>query len=679
MAAKNKSTPLVGIDISSTAVKVIQLSQSGDRYRIEGYGVEPLQPGQVSDKTIAENESENVAKAIASALKKAGIKTKSAAVSVAGSGVITKVIHVPGTLKGLSEEDLQSQVELEAGNQLPFPLEEVRMDYAVLGQAKDAEVLDVLLAAARSDAAQQVQEVVEAAGLTVEVMDIESLAMETSYAIVAKELNIPATDIVALFDIGATAIVLNVMRGGQSIYQRHQDFDARVPESEIRRQLGCSQEQALRHLRLADYPSEFEDAVLEPFRESLCQTLSRLLQYFYSGSEYNTVNKILLAGGGANTRGLVEVIDDRLGIPSHVANPLAGMSLGSALKGKDLSADATSLFLATGLALRAFPMGSINLMPWREKRRKERQKAFMTLLGLSAAAALAVVVAVMTVQSGQISNQEERNQRLEAKIEELKAKAARIQDLDIKRERLLGRKQVIEELQSNRSQMVHLFDQIVRTVPEGVQLLAVQQTGEFLVIEGRSESNSRVSQYLRSLELSGWMSKPDLQIIEEQIPAQRAADDVGATGTVLPYFFRVRVVLANPNAAKEGEEGVEAPPADVVIAEPPVEPLPGQVPETPVAPTTAPEVPVNEVPADPALAPVEVSPSVAEPIRTEASEATQLRDAVQAPLEKAADAAQAMEQSTMTEASGAASENQDPLGDLAPSPESGPDQIQEEE
>ena len=202
-------------------------------------------------------------------------------------------------------------------------------------------------------------------------------------------------------------------------------------------------------------------------------------------------------------------------------------------------------------------MARINLMPWREKRRKERQRAFASLVGFAALAAVAVLALGWLFRAGQIEVQESRNDQLTKEIDLMKKKVEEIQDLDIKRERLLGRKQVIEELQSNRSHMVHLFDQLVRTVPEGIMLSSVNQRGTALTIEGRSESNSRVSEYLRRLDASGWLDKPDLQIIEEEGSGARARSGSTSGSDSLPYLFKIQVTLVNPNQPNEDGEVVE--------------------------------------------------------------------------------------------------------------------------
>ena len=187
-------------------------------------------------------------------------------------------------------------------------------------------------------------------------------------------------------------------------------------------------------------------------------------------------------------------------------------------------------------------MAHINLLPWRAERRKQRQKDFGVMLGLAALAGLLLWFLFNMYYNAQISGQRERNSFLEQQIAEVDKQIVEIEELDRQKARLLARKEVIEQLQANRSQMVHLFDSLVRTIPDGVILTTIKQEGEKLTLEGRSQSNSRVSTYMRNLEGSGWMTNPDLNIIEAK---------AGNTG--LPYEFNLKVKLANPNAPKEGE------------------------------------------------------------------------------------------------------------------------------
>ena len=187
-------------------------------------------------------------------------------------------------------------------------------------------------------------------------------------------------------------------------------------------------------------------------------------------------------------------------------------------------------------------MAKINLLPWRAERRKQRQKDFYSMLGLAALAGVLISFLIVSYYNGRISNQNSRNQFLRDEIVKVDTQITEINELDSKKSRLLARKEVIEQLQANRSQMVHLFDSLVRTIPDGVTLTAIKQEGDILTLTGRSQSNARVSTYMRTLEGSGWMTRPDLNIIEAK---------EGNPG--LPYEFNLKVKLANPNAPKDGE------------------------------------------------------------------------------------------------------------------------------
>jgi type IV pilus assembly protein PilN len=233
-------------------------------------------------------------------------------------------------------------------------------------------------------------------------------------------------------------------------------------------------------------------------------------------------------------------------------------------------------------------MARINLLPWRAERRKLRQKEFITLLGLCAAAGVVLWFLLNTYYNNQISGQTERNAYLQDQITQVDKQITEIDELDKKKAKLLARKEVIEQLQANRSQMVHLFDSLVRTIPDGVILTSIKQEGDKLTLEGRSQSNARVSTYMRNLEGSGWMTKPNLSIIEakEGDPA-------------LPYTFSLDVLLANPNAPKD-ENGDGVPDAPATAGTPP-------------APTAAPTPAAAAPAAAPTTAPATTAPAATPP------------------------------------------------------------------
>ena len=245
-------------------------------------------------------------------------------------------------------------------------------------------------------------------------------------------------------------------------------------------------------------------------------------------------------------------------------------------------------------------MARINLLPWRAERRKQRQREFQGMLGLAALAGVLMSFLVWFYFDRQITGQHERNSFLQAEIVKVQKQNEEIKELDSKKDRLLARKKVIEELQANRSQMVHLFDSLVRTIPDGVALASIKQEGEILTLEGRAQSNARVSAYMRNLETSGWMTDPDLSIIEAKGEEKTAAGIVSSDVRALPYVFTLQVKLANPNAPDE--EGGVAPAGSPAVADSTVATSAAPAVATPAAPATTAPAAVTPAPA-PASAP----------------------------------------------------------------------------
>ena len=248
-------------------------------------------------------------------------------------------------------------------------------------------------------------------------------------------------------------------------------------------------------------------------------------------------------------------------------------------------------------------MAKINLLPWRAERRAQRQKEFYGMLGLAAAAGIVLSFLIWFYYGQQISGQNTRNQFLEQEIVKVKAQNEEIKTLGKQKDRLLARKKVIEQLQANRPQMVHLFDSLVRTIPDGVALANIKQEGEILTLEGRAQSNARVSAYMRNLEGSGWMTNPDLSIIEAKGPDKAGPGAVASDVRALPYVFTLQVKLANPNAPDE--EGGVAPAGSPAVADSTAAAGTSTTtpPATPAAPaTTAPATDTTKPAAAPAPA-----------------------------------------------------------------------------
>ncbi len=344
-----QSAPLIGIDISSAAVKVLQLSQSAGRYRVEHYGVEPLPPNAINEKNITQVDV--VGEAIKRAIAKSGSKAKYAAVAVSGASVITKVITVTG---GLDDVAMEQQVFDEASNHIPYQMDEVSYDFEELGPIENTDSVQVLIAAARTENVEARQAALEFAGLTAKVVDVEVFAIENAFKLISKQSDVPVGGLSAIVDIGANLTTLNIIRDGRSIYSREQVFGGKQLSDEIMRRYGLSFNEAGAAKKLGGLPESYMSEVLEPFKEGVAQQISRLLQFFYSGSDYSKVDKIILAGGCANISGLEQVIEQHLRVSAVTANPIANMTVNPRVQAHALAADAHALLIACGLALRSF-------------------------------------------------------------------------------------------------------------------------------------------------------------------------------------------------------------------------------------------------------------------------------------------------------------------------------------
>ncbi|MBK1722118.1 pilus assembly protein PilM [Thiocystis violacea] len=350
-----KNSPLLGIDISSTAIKLIELSQtSGSKaghYRVEHYAIEPLPGNAVAEKKIVEPEA--VGQCIRKAVTKAGTKTKKAAIAVAGSAVITKVITLPATL---SDAEMETQIQLEADQYIPYPLEEVNLDFDVIGPSKNSpEVLDVLLAASRRENVDDRVSVLELAGLIPTIVDVEAYAMENACSLIQRmRKDAGASKTLAIVDVGSATTTLHVLNDGQIIYTREQNFGGQQLREEVQRRYGLTREQATQQIMDGDVAETYEIDVLGPFKEALAQQIGRALQFFYSGTTFNKVDQILLAGGPASIPRIDALVEDRLKVPTMVANPFSQMSLSPDIKSQQLMREAPGMMVAVGLALRGF-------------------------------------------------------------------------------------------------------------------------------------------------------------------------------------------------------------------------------------------------------------------------------------------------------------------------------------
>ena len=344
-----KGSQVLGIDISSTTVKLLELSREGDRYRVESYAVAPLPPEAVVEKNV--NQVETVGTLIHDLVVRSKTRAKHAVAAVSGSAVIIKTIAMPA---GLSEEDLEAQLTVEADQYIPYPLEEVSLDFEELGPVPGREdQVNILLAACRQENIESRVDALEVAGLTPAIMDVEVFAMERAMALLQTQMPASGPQTVAMVDIGASMTTLSVFADGESVYTREQLFGGKQLTDEIMNRYDLSFEEAGRAKKQGGLPEDYEREVLEPFREAVVQQVSRSLQFFFSSSDYTQLDAIVLCGGVSAIEGLSSLIEERLNTPTIVANPFADMSVGPRVNAQALANDAPAMMVACGLAMRS--------------------------------------------------------------------------------------------------------------------------------------------------------------------------------------------------------------------------------------------------------------------------------------------------------------------------------------
>ena len=347
-----KARPLIGLDVSSSSIKLVELSDTGKgTYCIERYVIEPLPRDAVVDGNISNLEL--VSEALGRAWKRLGSSTKNVAMALPTAAVITKKIIVTA---GLREQELELQVESEANQYIPFALEEVNLDFQVIGPAPSGQdEVELLIAASRKEKVEDRVACAEAAGLKPVVMDVEAYAAQAAFELVEKQLPDGGKDrLVALVDIGANVMNVTVLRNDQSIYTREQAFGGGQLTQDIMRTYGMSVEEAETAKRNNTLPENYEAELLRPFMDNLALEVSRALQFFFTSTQYSQVDYIVLAGGCAVIAGLDETVKSRTQVETLIANPFVNMVTSSRIRPKHLLADAPSLLVACGLALRRF-------------------------------------------------------------------------------------------------------------------------------------------------------------------------------------------------------------------------------------------------------------------------------------------------------------------------------------
>ncbi len=349
---RRASPPLLGIDLSSSSVKVVELvpgQKAG--IRLQRYAIESVERGAIADGNV--ENPDQVAEALARALRRMGTRTREAALALPSSAVITKRIALPA---GLGEEDYELQVESEASQYIPFAIEEVNLDFQILGPAAggDDEV-EVLLAASRKEKVEDRVAVAEMCGLRPVVMDIDSYAARSALDHVSAFLpNNGQGLVLAVFDIGSSATHLSIVLNGQTIFEREQAFGGMQLTQDLVRLYGLTVEEAEVKKKTGELPENFRSDVLQPFLEQGAIDATRALQFFFTSTPYTRVDRIFLAGGSAVVPGLVEAIADRTQVQTEILSPFQGMEIAETIREKQLRVDAPALLTACGLAMRRF-------------------------------------------------------------------------------------------------------------------------------------------------------------------------------------------------------------------------------------------------------------------------------------------------------------------------------------
>ncbi|MEN3979708.1 pilus assembly protein PilM [Acinetobacter sp. CWB-B33] len=340
---------LMGVDISSTSVKVLELSVKSGRYWVESYALVPLSEGSVVEKNILNPEA--VGDSLERAINLANTQTVNAALAIPTSMVITKIIEMDADM---TSDEREVQIRMDAEQYIPFPLDEASLDFEVLpDRLSNPNRVNVLLVATRIENIEARSEVLELAGLSPKIADVESFALENAFKVFADTLPM-GVKTVGILDIGHSMTTLSVMQNNKVIYTREQVFGGKQLTQEIQNRYGLSFEEAGRAKKTRALPDDYDIEVLEPFLEAVVQQAARSLQFFFSSSQFNEIDHILLAGGNANIPGLAKLLQQKLGYRVTIANPFLQMGFSPQIDIKKIENDASSLLVACGLALRSF-------------------------------------------------------------------------------------------------------------------------------------------------------------------------------------------------------------------------------------------------------------------------------------------------------------------------------------
>lgn len=344
---------LMGLDVSASSIKLVELGQDASgNHVLECCGIEPLQQDWVSEGAI--EYFDEVVQACKDLIRKSGARAKQVAMALPSSVVISKRVVLPADL---SAAEMEIQAEVEASQYIPFPLDEVSLDFCVMGvNAYSSEDVDVMIAAARKEKVEEFQGLAEAVGLVPAVIEVDSYAARRAALQIVDQLPTEQQQITALFQLGGLTSSLQVMRGEESLYERELMFGGYQLTQQLVRQYGFSLKEAETKKRTGDLPADYAEDVLAPFVQTLSRDIEGALQFFFTSTPYNRVDAIALAGGSATLMGLAAAVEERTSSPCATLNPFEGMHVARTIRVERLQREAPSYLTACGLALRRFAL-----------------------------------------------------------------------------------------------------------------------------------------------------------------------------------------------------------------------------------------------------------------------------------------------------------------------------------
>lgn len=344
-----ETDPIVGLDIGSSSIKLLQMSKQKGRLQVDNFAVVRLPDGAILEKNVV--DPQKVADAIKEVVTKSGIKSQRVCTAISNSVAITKIVKMANNL---NDKEIGSEIELEAGKIIPYPINEINLDYVVLGPVPNIDTMvNVLVVATKTDNIDKLSSIIIDAGLIPTIIDIDAYAIARAFSIVAGKLPDHGHDkVIAIFDIGGTMSTLNILDNMNVVHMREQSFGSAQLVDEVQNIYGLTYEEAILAMQYENLPKDYHREVLDPFKQMLTQQISRACQFFISGGEYSNIDYIFLTGGCTDIFGIDKAVQDKLQIKTFVANPFDNVTLAEHINKNEFKEVSDRFMKCCGLAMR---------------------------------------------------------------------------------------------------------------------------------------------------------------------------------------------------------------------------------------------------------------------------------------------------------------------------------------